>query len=69
MNEYQEYNLLEKEALEKSRGTNINNLFGSDLVGRFKCVKCGHFPVSSKIVEFYHKQVELVECYECQEIN
>lgn len=75
LNKYQKYNLDAREKLLNDkfnfeRGIpKFNELVGQDLVGHFVCTKCGKFPLSSRIIEFYRWNITKCLCYSCQKLQ
>lgn len=66
---YAEENLEAVKSLESGSIRPFKSMVGIDLVGHFRCVECGKFPLSSRIIEYYKHDVTKTQCYDCQQIS
>jgi hypothetical protein len=69
--EYVKFNQAVEREIVETRG--CRNLYEyadlKPLSNLFKCVACGHFPVSDGNVKFHSFDVSRVRCYQCQHIE
>lgn len=69
----QEYNLEQKEYIEKKNGRTLEEIgnlpmMSRDLIGLFMCSECG-LPIELSALRFFKFDVEKAKCFKCQGLH